>query len=168
MDPINIELSEVVDEVGQLLLIRDWKTKGEDVIEGEISKLMEQFNANDVNHLYELIEFEFVKSREHSSKIQPIDELIDLESLSLQKKSNLNKQFQIQSRINNLIEIDESISNLKSNIEIETRYSKVITKNILMSTFITDLISSITTIDLSSFDEIIDILLDCGDYSMYV
>lgn len=177
MDSVNLELSNVVDEVGELLLMRDWESKGLDVVDKEIESLIKQFEATDLNHLSQLVNSEFKKSRSVPADTGPNVELTEqyireelkrMEELSDQKKSNLNKQFHTQSKINKLMETEDAILDARSDSALEAQRSKIISKNVLMSNFITDLISSLSSIDISSHDDLIEMILDCGDYSMYV
>lgn len=51
--------------------------------------------------------------------------------------------------------------------EIKMRYKKIVGKNLMLGHFITDLIAALNSSNVASDERLLEILIDCGDYSDY-
>ncbi|KAG0674928.1 hypothetical protein C6P42_002004 [Pichia californica] len=109
-------------------------------------------------------------------KMKNINELsINIEKLKDLKISNKIK-FE---KILELISIQKNLKNnslnsfQKSNIsdneikEIKLKYKKLIGKNLMLGNFITDLIAALNCANISDDDKLLDMLMNCGDYTDY-
>lgn len=104
------------------------------------------------------------------------DNLKKLNDLKISNKIKLNKiqeLFEIQNNNNNYDNYNENTSKKTSEItneeleEVKTKYKKIIGKNLMLGHFITDLISALNCTNIANDDKLLEILMDCGDYSDY-
>ncbi|GME81981.1 unnamed protein product [Ambrosiozyma monospora] len=100
------------------------------------------------------------------------------EQIQKLKRENYTKMERLQQEMTTYLDLVEEVNDLKSRIQLEdredeelynmkVRYTNITKKNLVLSQFNMNLISSLSNVDLATDPELLNILLDCGSYNDY-
>lgn len=124
----------------------------------------------------ELLEKNYDLTKKKTDNINQLsDNLKKLNELKISNKIKLTKIQELLDIQNNLNNNNNSNNNSNENSEItneeledvKTKYKRIIGKNLMLGHFITDLITALNCTNISNDDRLLEILMDCGDYSDY-
>lgn len=78
----------------------------------------------------------------------------------------VRKQRELRVRIRNVEGVEDYITE-EELADIKQRYKKIVGKNLMLGHFITDLIAALNSANVATDERLLQILMDCGDYSDY-
>lgn len=78
----------------------------------------------------------------------------------------VRKQRELRGRIRNVEGVEDYITE-EELADIKQRYKKIVGKNLMLGHFITDLIAALNSANVATDERLLQILMDCGDYSDY-
>lgn len=160
------ELRAVVGAVARAVVERDWALRGETAVDSELERLMTQYGAHSVEELGAIVQSRFIAQQNPTTGTVDAEATRErLDRLETARRASRERQFQAQARINLLVEREEALVDLEG--QHDPRLEKLIEKNIIMASFVTDLIGAMGKVDPSAMEGLRDIVLDCGDYVMY-
>ncbi|GAV26697.1 hypothetical protein PMKS-000152 [Pichia membranifaciens] len=117
------------------------------------------------------------KNRIAKSKLANVESLPDnLPKLKDVRTENLAKLEKVQQLVGKQRELRRQVrpvDGIEEHIteeeleEIKMRYKKIIGKNLMLGHFITDLIAALNSSNVATDERLLEILMDCGDYSDY-
>ena len=138
----------------------------------EQQTITDAYDADEVDG--ELLE---EKNRIAKSKLANVESLPDnLRKLKDVRTENLAKLEKVQQLVGKQRELRRQVrpvDGIKEHIteeeleEIKLRYKKIIGKNLMLGHFITDLIAALNSSNVATDERLLEILMDCGDYSDY-
>lgn len=160
------DLNKIENYLKNMVKIRN------DIINQQL--ISDAYENNEID--LELLEKNYDLTKKKTDNINQLsDNLKKLNEIKISNKIKLNKiqeLLEIQKNLN-----DNSNSNSNSNEtseitneeleDVKTKYKRIIGKNLMLGHFITDLITALNCTNISNDDRLLEILMDCGDYSDY-